>query len=389
MTLNAKPISYDPAICPGTSQLAGVVGVSCADGRRVLLLRLGADDVLRPWGELGLEGKAGPHVLCPSAWQAATAQTLEGSPGPIAVLYAAQQHPPTLLTCAVYADGRVVVHTRTPVPAALSYVSVAAQGRWLLATSYHGNALYAFAVHAPVPTATHDLARFAAPVLGPCQKIATIAQAHAALLSPDLAWLYVTGLGDDTLYSYPWQAEQGPDTHRQHTLALPGGSGPRHLRFHPDWPRRPVLYVVGELDARLYVIEAATAQNAHIVAQHSLLPATGEAAQAPWAAELHISPNGRWLYATERRSSSLHVMGLDDAGRVVDHLALPCEQTPRGMAWVDDRLIVSGQASQHLSVYRVMTGAPTAAQSLSAPLRQRCLHATDNPTWVAGVTPLT
>ena len=91
------------------------------------------------------------------------------------------------------------------------------------------------------------------------------------------------------------------------------------------------------------------------------------AAGAPWAAELHLTPDGRFLYASERRSSTLASFAVDAARGTLTPLATtPTEAEPRGFAITPDGrfLFAVGQASHRLSRYAIdsASGALTQAR---------------------------
>jgi 6-phosphogluconolactonase len=100
--------------------------------------------------------------------------------------------------------------------------------------------------------------------------------------------------------------------------------------------------------------------------------------EKPSAADLHIAPNGRFLYASERTTSTLAAFRIDAAsGRLSALGHTPTETQPRGFA-IDPRgsfLLAVGQKSHHLRVYAIdqETG------QLAA--RQRYLMG-ENPNWV-------
>ena len=91
------------------------------------------------------------------------------------------------------------------------------------------------------------------------------------------------------------------------------------------------------------------------VAFAPMLP-PGFAGGAPWAADLHLTPDGRFLYASERRSSTLASFAVDAASGALTPLAqIATESEPRGFAISPDGrfLIVVGQASHRLSRYAI------------------------------------
>ena len=80
------------------------------------------------------------------------------------------------------------------------------------------------------------------------------------------------------------------------------GAGPRHLAFHLNGR---FVFGSNELDGSVtaYFLEPAGALT--LRASVSIMPA-GFQGGAPAAAQLHLTPDGRFLYASERTSSSPH-----------------------------------------------------------------------------------
>lgn len=79
-------------------------------------------------------------------------------------------------------------------------------------------------------------------------------------------------------------------------------------------------------------------------------------ANAIWSAELQITPDGRFLYATERTSSTIAVLAQDAReSSLTLRATVKTEEQPRGMA-IDPTgsfLLVCGEVSNRLSVYRI------------------------------------
>ena len=86
-----------------------------------------------------------------------------------------------------------------------------------------------------------------------------------------------------------------------------------------------------------------------------MLPA-GFAGGKPWAADIHLTPDGRFLYASERRTSTLAAFAVDPAsGRLAPLGSVPTEAQPRSFAITPDGrfLYAVGQASHRLSRYAI------------------------------------
>ena len=75
-----------------------------------------------------------------------------------------------------------------------------------------------------------------------------------------------------------------------------------------------------------------------------------------WASDIHITPNGRFLYAAERTSSSIGAFSVDAAsGRLTFVSSTPTEKQPRGFR-IDPTgrfMVVSGEKSETLSTYAI------------------------------------
>jgi 6-phosphogluconolactonase len=91
--------------------------------------------------------------------------------------------------------------------------------------------------------------------------------------------------------------------------------------------------------------------------------AVGVPGQAPrntdndiWASDLHLTPNGRFLYAAERTSSTLGGFKVDAASGKLTYLgSTPTEKQPRGFA-IDPGgkfVVVSGEKADTLSSYAI------------------------------------
>ena len=79
-------------------------------------------------------------------------------------------------------------------------------------------------------------------------------------------------------------------------------------------------------------------------------------ATSVWAADLKITPDGRFLYATERTSSSIIVFGWNkETWRLRRSAAVPTEKQPRGIAINASGtcLVASGEKSDHIASYRI------------------------------------
>ena len=241
------------------------------------------------------------------------------------------------------ADGRLTEIGRAPLPQSMCWISTDRSGRFLLSASYGGSVVAVSRIGAD------GVAQHAHQVLP------TEPNAHSIRVDPTNRYAFAACLGGGVLRQYRFDDVTGMLTANDPpTCRARAGAGPRHFVFHPH---APFVYLLNELDAAIDVL-AFDAARGHLqggVQTVSALPAgfsTGE----PWAAEIRITPDGRFVYASERRSSTLAAFRVDAATGQIEPLgSVPTEAQPRGFALTPDGrfLFAVGQASHRLSRYAI------------------------------------
>jgi 6-phosphogluconolactonase len=213
--------------------------------------------------------------------------------------------------------------------------------------------------------------------------IPTGLNAHAFLPSPDNRFAFATNLGSDQVLGFAFDAATGKLTAKDAPVAkLPEKNGPRHFVFTPDGK---VVYLLNELSAALIAYDYDAANGSWSEMQKvSALPQNFEAKPPeakPWAADIHLTPDGRWLYASERTSSTLAAFRVEAGGKLTALGSTPTEKQPRGFA-IDPSgrvLAAVGELSNAMTVY-VVDGASGALK----PVQQ--LAVGKKPNWVEFVT---
>jgi 6-phosphogluconolactonase len=318
------------------------VYVSNADSREISVLELDKRaGTLRSLQTVAVGGMAMPMALSPDR----------------KVLYVALRSEP-FAVAALRIDGstgQLSPLGQAPLPDSMAYIATDCSGRWLLAASYGGHC-------ASVSPIGDDGTPADAVQIVPNGR-----NAHAAVVALDNRHVYITSLGTDQVLQWRFDAVTGqlaPNV--LPAMAARPGSGPRHLVFHPDGRH---AYLLGELDAtvELLAVDAANGQLSR--RQHWFTLPTAFSGQ-PWGADLHLTPDGRFLYTSERNSSTLAIWRVDARDgmlTLVDHQAT--EQQPRGFQ-IDASgqwLLVAGQRSHSVTLYRIdgNSGRLTPAQRIA------------------------
>jgi 6-phosphogluconolactonase len=332
------------------AQAATYVYVSNADSQEISVLQLDrANGALATVETVSVGGTVMPMAVSPDK----------------RVLYAAVRSQPYRVASFAIdpASGKLKNLGDAALADSMANIDVDRSGRWLFAASYGGNKI-------TVNSIDKD------GLVGAVQQlIPTRPNAHAIHADAANRFVFASSLGGDNLSSWRFDAASGLLSANEPALvASPAKSGPRHFAW--DAAQRH-LYLLCELDASLAVFDYDAARGAlREVQRSSALPPgfTGK----PWAADLHLAPDGRHLYASERTTSTIAVYEVDAASGQLKTLAsVPTEKTPRGFA-IDPSgryLIASGQESHAIAVYAIepVSGA-------LAPLQRYAVGR--NPNWV-------
>jgi 6-phosphogluconolactonase (cycloisomerase 2 family) len=190
---------------------------------------------------------------------------------------------------------------------------------------------------------------------------------HAHMVLPDPAnpdRLLACDLGTDSVHVYAFDAAQGQLT-REHEVKMAPGSGPRHLALHPE---ADAAYVLGELDSTLTICTYDPATGGLTPESTvSLLP-DGTSPDGNTAAEVLVSSDGQFVYASNRGHDSIAVFAVEGQGgtelRLIGHH--PCGGSgPRHISLdADERwMYVANQNSGSVDVFArdPATGALTPA----------------------------
>lgn len=181
-----------------------------------------------------------------------------------------------------------------------AYLALSPDGRYLLTANYSvasnpGGSFAVFPlegdrVDPSVLTVHHDGS-------GPVKGRQDNSHVHSTVFSPDGRYLFAQDLGADKIYSYRYTPDGsrglfGP-TEQRYTLVKPG-SGPRHLIFDQAGKH---AYLTTEMNASVSVYDYDDGK----LTLRQTLPMTSPGFKGKvGGGAIHLSPDGRFLYATNR-----------------------------------------------------------------------------------------
>jgi 6-phosphogluconolactonase len=175
--------------------------------------------------------------------------------------------------------------------------------------------------------------------------------AHCVELDPANRFAYVCDLGTDKIMSFNFDARHGKLTPaRTPWIALKPGAGPRHLTFHP---RGKYAYLINELHATVttFVLDGGNLKEVQTV---STLPP--DFTDADTSADIHISPDGQFLYCSNRGHDSIAAFRINPRNGELTFIAHESTggKTPRNFA-IDPTgtfLLVANQNSDNIVTFR-------------------------------------
>ena len=283
-------------------------------------------------------------------------------------LYAVvRSQPVRVLTYAIDpATGGLTQKASAPLPDSMPYVSTDQTGRFLFTASYGGDKI------AVSPIGENGLIEAEA-----IQVIPTGRNAHSILPDRSNKFVYAATLGANQVLQFTFDSKSGKLTANEPASVSPeAGHGPRHLVFSSD---NKYLYVLNELSGHVtqYVIDASKG-TLTLVDSVSSVPAEAGLAwgapQAPvgaapasasaakdekpkvWAADIQVTPDGKFLYTTERTTNKIALFTVaPGTGKLAYVTNFATEAQPRGIR-IDPTgqyLVASGEKSDRVSVYKI------------------------------------
>ena len=224
-----------------------------------------------------------------------------------------------------------------------------ATGRALILVSYGGGDVTSFPLDATGRIGARSGKLQHTGQLGPKQDRP---HPHSVTFSPDNRFAYVCDLGLDKIFCYKLEPAAATLTASSATATVPG-AGPRHAKFSADGR---FFYVINELNGTVAVHAVDPATGALVPRQTiSTLPA-GFAGQNS-CAEIRLSPDGRFVYGSNRGHDSIAVFARNPAdGTLALVEIVPCGgKHPRNFSLTPDGrwLVCASRDTNNLVSFRI------------------------------------
>ncbi|MBR0837534.1 lactonase family protein [Bradyrhizobium manausense] len=191
--------------------------------------------------------------------------------------------------------------------------------------------------------------------IGPHRVEQPFAKPHQVEFDPSGTFIVVPDKGLDLVFTYRIDAEKGKLVLASKPVQAREGAGPRHIAFHPTGK---LAYVVNELDSTVTAYRFDPASGA--LSPFQVVSAVPDSFTGnSRAAEIAVSADGRYVYASNRGNDSLAIYAIDAAsGRLAPRGWTPSGgKTPRFFALgASDRFLFA--ANEDSDMVTMFTRAP-------------------------------
>ncbi|WP_161889115.1 lactonase family protein [Pontibacter russatus] len=234
------------------------------------------------------------------------------------------------------------------------YISLGEGGKTALVANYSGGNVAAF------PIQDNGQLAGAADVeqhkgTGPNKDRQEAPHAHYIAPSLDNKYVYSVDLGIDKILGYRLDSGSGTLTPTEPAVAFAAApaAGPRQMAFHPDGK---YAYVINELNSTMTAL-AYDGNNGTFAEVQTLPTIPSDYGKDNFPAAVRVSPDGKFLYGSNRGHNSIVVYGLDENTGKMTYV----ENVPTGGDWPRDMtidltgnvLLVANERSNSITSFKI------------------------------------
>jgi len=184
------------------------------------------------------------------------------------------------------------------------HVSVDSKQRYAFSANYHKGSVESYLINQEDGTVLPAASVFKHEGSGPDPRQEK-PHTHYAGVTPDENYLAVVELGIDALITYALNNDG--TLSKAHLLPLKAGSGPRHLVFHPN---RKFAYIMTEFSSEVIVLTYFQ-EDGHFTEKQYISTLPADFSENNQGSAIHISSDGRFVYAGNRGHNSIAVFSVD------------------------------------------------------------------------------
>ncbi len=233
------------------------------------------------------------------------------------------------------------------------HVSVDPKGEYVYVSNYGGGNLAVFPLQddGKLMPPTHVVQHSGSSIHPGRQKQPYM---HSIIPAKDGDFIYASDLGVDKIFTYKIDRESGKlSPAKSPSTSSTPGSGPRHFTIHPD---NNLAFSVEELTSTIASFKVNPQTGALTPLERvPMLSPDFPADKTSTAADIHVSPDGKYVYASNRGEDDLVIYSIDPAS---GKLKLVGHESTRGghprNFYVDhtgDFILVANKDDDHLVMF--------------------------------------
>ncbi|MEG3088885.1 lactonase family protein [Sphingomonas sp. PB4P5] len=265
------------------------------------------------------------------------------------LLYLVDEHAGSVVACRRIADGWQRLAIATTGGAAPCHLALHPDGRWLAVANYESGSIAVLALDpAGLPHGPMALQRLDGS--GPDHARQQGPHAHWVGFDDDGRSLIAVDLGTDRILRYRVHAATGALGNAAIAYTAPGGSGPRHLLFHPHLP---MAYLASEMAATITVLHR---DGTGFAAGASVPTLAGSFAGRNLAGGMALNRAADRLYVGNRGHDSVAIFALDGSGAPTPIGQVPSGNTSPRFLFVLDvvaRLLVAHEGGDTVTAFTI------------------------------------
>ena len=225
------------------------------------------------------------------------------------------------------------------------YLSVSPGNRFVVTADYSGGSINVFPIlkNGAVGPAAQT---FHFEGCGPDSLRQKAPHLHCVTFSPDGKYLFATDLGTDRIYVCENDHPNGLT--RPAAIQLSPGSGPRHLVFNKEGS---MVYLINELSGNVTVFKHNRGKL------HEIQSVQADTCQARGSADIHLSPDGNYLYASTRlKGDGIVVFKVNKTDGTIEKKGYhPTEKHPRNFLITPDGklMLVACKDGGCIQIFRI------------------------------------
>lgn len=242
-------------------------------------------------------------------------------------------------------NGRLtILNQQTDYGASPCHVSLDKTNQNLLSSNYHRGTVSAYKLDASVKTVLPNPSTVRHPNID-----GRPPHTHYAAFTPDNKYVVAVDLGIDQLITYTLKNDQ---LVKKNQLNLKKECGPRHMAFHPN---ANFAYIMTEFSSEVIILRYDT-ENGSFTEIQAISTLPKNFTDHNQGSAIHISSDGRFLYAGNRGHNSIAIFRIDQETFQLEFI----EHVPTEGNWPRDfsldpteRFVVaSNQESNNLILYK-------------------------------------